>query len=493
VKQALSLSPRLSLEDQQHLERIIRALPLLADVTHADSSIVGYDPRGEPVVLAHAPPASVPSLHTTSLVGRRYSGDRAALLQRLLSQGRRHAVVSGALVRGAPTMQEFFPILGPSGAVIGVLQSEMAMPEHQRQRKKSGELRRAIAQFRDLVLQGRVRGAERISRLKLHDGILVIDERGVIRYISAVAENMYLRLGYMENLVNTLLSDLDTNEYICFKAMEHGECLEQRIEEQDVIWIKKVIPLLRTGSGGWFRRRGANGNGCAGALIFIVDITDEVRKEQELKIKTAMIHEIHHRVKNNLQTIAALLRMQARRSSPEVAELLRQSVSRIQSIAVVHEFLSKDESRVINMHEVFNRIMNGIVQGTLDPDKHIQLHLDGTSEFLLPSQQATSCALIVNELLQNAVEHGYAGLDQGDIWVRLGQTPDSMCIEIEDNGSGLPEGFDVERDGGLGLQIVRTLVQEDLKGRFELENGVGVRIRITFPRRQFNERKAAVS
>ena len=95
--------------------------------------------------------------------------------------------------------------------------------------------------------------------------------------------------------------------------------------------------------------------------------------------------------------------------------------------------------------------------------------------------QATSCALIVNELIQNAVDHGLEHRSEGHVVVRLLQTDDSMSIEIEDDGKGLPEGFDPAR-GGLGLQIIRTLVRDDLKGQFLLEDGDGVRAVVSFPR-----------
>src|SRR5581483_12029206 len=132
--------------------------------------------------------------------------------------------------------------------------------------------------------------------------------------------------------------------------------------------IKKVIPLCGSEHKGWLARRFSREVGAPGAIVVIEDVTEQARKEQELRIKSAMIQEIHHRVKNNLQTIAALLRMQARRAPTDaVAETLRQSVSRILSVAVVHEFLSKDDASVINIHEVCGRIVSEVTRGTLDP------------------------------------------------------------------------------------------------------------------------------
>jgi two-component sensor histidine kinase len=152
---------------------------------------------------------------------------------------------------------------------------------------------------------------------------------------------------------------------------------------------------------------------------------------------------------------------------------------------VVHEFLSHEENSVINIHEVCNRILAEVRNGVLDKTRPINLALEGTRSFLLPAQQATSSALIVNELVQNAVEHGFIGLQGGSIVVRLAEQGDSLYIEIEDDGRGLPDGFDPLEHGGLGLQIVRSLVREDLKGEFELQptrNGNGVRAVVSFPK-----------
>jgi two-component sensor histidine kinase len=247
-----------------------------------------------------------------------------------------------------------------------------------------------------------------------------------------------------------------------------------------------VVPLVSGGDASWSSRVLGRRGVPTGAVVAIQDVTDELQKEQELKIKTAMIQEIHHRVKNNLQTIAALLRLQARRTgNPEVADQLRESIGRIISIAVVHEFLSHEETSVINIHEVSNRILAEVRNGVLDHNRPITLTLEGMRNFTLPAQQATSCALIINELVQNAVEHGFVGLPGGSIVVRLAEQGDSLYIEIQDDGRGLPHDFDAVHQGGLGLQIVRSLVHEDLKGEFEFlsgANGQGVRAAVSFPK-----------
>src|SRR3982075_1420140 len=465
----------LSKEDRALLENVGGHLPLLADLTHADAVLFARA-DDQVVVVAEAQPVPVPSPYALPMaIGRTMAREESPLVFRVLFDGRTRNQVTTTVIRGAPVLQEVFAIRNERG--------EMLLIEHERQRKRDARFRRAIARARELIVAGRLRGGERLGRLGVHDGVMVIDSVGRIEYLSAPAEHLYRRLGYADNLVKTQLQELETNEYICFKAMERGVCLEQRVQEHDLVWIKRVVPLVSGEENGWQARLIGRGAVLTGAVVAIQDVTDELQKEQELRIKTAMIQEIHHRVKNNLQTIAALLRLQARRTStPEVAEQLRESIGRIISIAVVHEFLSHEETSVINIHEVSNRILAEVRNGVLDHSRPITLSLEGLRTFSLPAQQATSCALIINELVQNAVEHAFVGLPGGSIVVRLGEQGDSLYVEIHDDGRGLPHDFDPVEHGGLGLQIVRSLVREDLKGEFELTNGQGVHAIVSFPK-----------
>jgi two-component system, sensor histidine kinase PdtaS len=474
---------RLSAADRALLDNVAGHLPLMADLTHADAVLFARA-DDQAVVVAQAQPVPVPSPYALPVaIGRTMAREESPLVFRVLFDGRVRNQVTTNVIRGAPVLQEVFAIRNEHGTVVGALRSEMLLIEHERQRKRHATFRRAVARARELIVAGSLRGGEKLGRLGVHDGIMVIDSAGRIEYLSAPAEYLYRRLGYADNLVKTQLQELETNEYICFKAMERGVCLEQRVQEHALVWIKRVVPLVSGGSATWPTLLTGHRGVPTGAIVAIEDVTDELQKEQELKIKTAMIQEIHHRVKNNLQTIAALLRLQARRTgNPEVADQLRETIGRIISVAVVHEFLSHEETSVINIHEVSNRILAEVRNGVLDHSRPITLSLEGLRAFSLPAQQATSCALIINELVQNAVEHAFVGLPGGSIVVRLAEQDDSLYIEIQDDGRGLPHDFDHASQGGLGLQIVRSLVREDLKGQFELANGQGVRAVVSFPK-----------
>lgn len=158
-----------------------------------------------------------------------------------------------------------------------------------------------------------------------------------------------------------------------------------------------------------------------------------------------MIQEIHHRVKNNLQTIASLLRLQARRSnSMEVKEALKESVNRILSISVVHEFLSQQGDENIDVMEVTKNILQLIQQNMLD--SHFKLETEFIGEtIILPSKQASNLALIINELILNSIEHGFLGRNYGKIGLKISQSDEAYIIELYDNGNGLPEIFLIYR------------------------------------------------
>jgi len=220
-----------------------------------------------------------------------------------------------------------------------------------------------------------------------------------------------------------------------------------------------------------------------GVLFAIHDATEERHKERELKIKSAMIQEVHHRVKNNLQTVAAVLRMEIRRSgNEEVRRILNDSVARVLSMAVVHEYLSREEGRAINVREVTQRIIQQTQQGVVSPEKHVRIVLLDGYNLYLPARQATACALVINELLQNAVDHAFKEHEDGTVWIELVDEGDQVRLVITDDGEGLPHGFAMEQATGMGLQIVQTLVQDDLQGSVTMENADGVRAIVSFPK-----------
>ena len=191
----------------------------------------------------------------------------------------------------------------------------------------------------------------------------------------------------------------------------------------------------------------------------------------KLMVKSAIIQEMHHRVKNNLQQVASLLRLQMHYAGGRsVEQVLTESLNRILAIASVHELLAREDLDIISVKKVAEQILQATAQGILAPGKHIAMNIEGP-DILLPSAQATSVALILNELVQNAVEHGFGpGMDNGEIRITLAEEPKTLTLVVTNDGTPLPEGFDIRKTDSLGLQIVESLVRGDLQGRFVLAN-----------------------
>lgn len=478
----------LSESDIAFLQKLRGDAPLVADISRADVLIYCPTASGEAVIVAQAHPRSVPPIYTQSLVGQVAAPEENPAVFKALRRGRYVRGSHGLIADGAPVAQEVYPIHAPRGEVIGALSIEKSLIEHERHRRRSRVFRWAVRQFQETMLRGELRGAEGLSPFDEHDGILVIDALGRIQYASGVANNLYRKLGYMDTLLRKRLADLATaDEALVAAAMEQGRCLEEEVQEGPWIWIKKALPF--TTRDGWRARwrrllsLPPSPSRLAGVLLTVHDATEARRKEQELKLKTAMIQEIQHRVKNSLQTIIALLRLQARRaSSEETRQVLEESITRILSVAAVHEFLfQQPESQVVNIKDLSQLILDETARGVIPPEKEIRLHLEGPDVYL-PAQQATPCALVINELLQNALEHGYTRRKGGTISINLRDEGEEIAIQISDDGGGLPNGFDLGQDSRSGLRIVQMLVEDGLRGHFELRDDRGVSAIVRFPK-----------
>ena len=195
---------------------------------------------------------------------------------------------------------------------------------------------------------------------------------------------------------------------------------------------------------------------------------------------TTLFKEINHRVKNNLQNIASLLRMQIRRLDRVSAEqALGDSISRIMSIAVVHENLSRGEIGMVNVGQLITSISQFSLSGDSEQPL-ITLDISGLP-IMIPSKEATSLALVVNELVQNALRHGILQERRGKLSIAISQTNGFVSVIVHNDGPGISPDFDIDSKSNLGLTIVRTLVQNELKGNFTLVNDEGTVATVTFP------------
>jgi two-component sensor histidine kinase len=301
-------------------------------------------------------------------------------------------------------------------------------------------------------------------------------------YASPNALSVYRRLGLSGDLAGLSLAEL-TRELVPPRRRPDEETLsavlggrahrDTEIGTDGVSLIVRSIPLRPNGEH-------------AGALVLVRDVTDLRRRDRELVTKDATIREIHHRVKNNLQTVAALLRLQARRMDSESARLaLEEAVRRVGTIAIVHETLSQAGEEHVDFDEIADRLGRMVTEVSAVGNR-VRVSRDG--EFgVLPSEVATALAMVLTEVLQNAVEHGYDPADDessGSIVVRVRRLVGRLHLSVDDDGRGLPPGFDLDGSTNLGLSIVRTLVESELDGQLTLgaaPGGRGTRAAVDVP------------
>lgn len=316
---------------------------------------------------------------------------------------------------------------------------------------------------------------------RVGDGFIRLDDAGRVVYASPNALSVYRRLGLSGDLTHLVLADL-TRELVPPRRRPDEETLsvvlsgradrDTEVGTDQVSLILRSIPLRPTGER-------------IGALVLLRDVTDLRRRDRELVTKDATIREIHHRVKNNLQTVAALLRLQARRiQQPEARAALEEAVRRVGSIAIVHETLSQAVEEHVDFDEIADRL-GRMVTDVAVVGAAVRVVRRG-SFGVLASETATPLAMVITEALQNAVEHGYpdpASAREGTIELEAVTAPGRLVVTISDDGRGLPEGFDLAASTSLGLSIVRTLVESELGGTLEMgpAAGGGTRVRIELP------------
>jgi two-component sensor histidine kinase len=301
------------------------------------------------------------------------------------------------------------------------------------------------------------RGAPRAG-----DGVVRLDYDGVITYASPNAVSAIHRLGWPGEVMGGSMSEIVTSVLRDSSPVDEGLPLvltgrqpwRTEVGSRAAIVTMRAIPLTEAGQR-------------FGALLLLRDVSELRRREQELLTKDATIREIHHRVKNNLQSVAALLRLQARRTDDEQARAaLQEAERRVGTIALVHDTLSKGFDETVDFDEVADQGFRAVAE-VAAYDKRIERQRTGDSFGRLRAEDATSLAMILSELVQNAIEHGFPGDTGGTVAVDVKRVvgvpgaPDVLTVKIADDGVGI--GTERRPGSGLGTQIVQSLVQ-DLRG-----------------------------
>jgi PAS domain S-box-containing protein len=289
----------------------------------------------------------------------------------------------------------------------------------------------------------------------LDDAMIMFDKNGIATYANPVAEILYQKFGYKDEIVGMKFENLVLDGINFSKLIQKSGAGVSEIEIGKLsLQVKYAVTRSRENT--------------VGVIMLIKDITEVKAKEKELILKYVAIREIHHRVKNNLQTIASLLRLQSRRiENKQAKKLFQESISRILSIAITHEVLARNGVDDVDIKTILDKIKKSAVSYDIEASKNIKVEVLGDS-FMVNSDKATSIALVVNELLQNSLHHGFYNQDDGNIEVIIQKGIMYSNISILDNG----QGFNVEKIGreSLGLNIVKGIVKDKLNGNIKIES-----------------------
>ncbi len=463
----------LSDADVEHLRALVADWTLLADLGFAD--LVLWLPTwhgGGFVAADQVRPTTGPTGMFDDIVGQYAARGRRPLLDRAAAN---RAVISESDATSTGSV-EAIPVVR-AGRLLAVIESHSALAGRTKGRLESAYLE-AADELAMMVVEGTFPPAQPLARAgsppRVGDGFVRLDPTGIVLFASPNARSAYHRLGLATDVVGTDLAR--TSAKLARRPGPVDEALAAvaagraaggaEIENANAIVTLQGVPLYRSGKH-------------TGAVVLVRDATEIRLRDRQLLSKDATIREIHHRVKNNLQTVAALLRLQSRRiTSDEARAALDEAVRRVGAIAVVHETLAHTPGEKVDADEVADRIV-ALVRDMSLTSKSVSV--TRTAPFgILPADVLTPLAMALGELLQNAVDHG------GGAPVRLTPSREGhdLVVEVVDEGPGIGLEVDPFSTGRLGLQIVRTLVLEELGGQLDITrgpDGAGTVARISIP------------
>jgi two-component sensor histidine kinase len=454
----------LSTQQLMHLQRLVAWWGILADLSFSDLLLfVATDEVGTEFAIAgQIRPTTSQTLYRDDHVGLRVDDIDRPLVARAFALGE---VVEGE-VPIKPTNRRARVMCIPithDGVVVGVLSREL-VPDFA-ERRDPGELERTYLQTFHQLARMIASGAfpfvghdvdmDEVPRVG--DGLLVVDREARIQYASPNALSTLHRIGIVGNVAGRRLGDLGIEQPIIRQAMKSFGPITAEVERNDTAVQVLAMPLIDREIS-------------KGAVVLLRDITELRLRDRLLVAKDATIREIHHRVKNNLQTISSLLRVQGRRLESVEAKLaIDESVRRIRAIALVHETLASESSDDVSLAEVASMLARTVQDSFTSPERPIRFEVHGDAG-LVPSDVVTRLAVVLNELLQNTVDHAFPDdlpfVDGrvGLVEILLSRDAEHIRMMVRDDGVGVPDDFDSSSQGGLGVSIIRALATSELGG-----------------------------
>ena len=456
-----------------HLQRLVAAWGMLADLSFSDLLLFAPVDAADGnyfVVLGQVRPSTSQTLHRDDLVGQIVDEVERSLVARAWRLGEIAEGEMAVAPHGERARVQCLPIRY-GGRVVAVMTREAALAVGRR----PGELERVYVQvFERFALMATTGAfpflgdeAEPEEAPRVSDGLLLLDATGRVDYASPNAVNALHRMGVDSNLQGLSLDEAGIDDAAVAAALATGTPVTEEVERRNgVIILLRCLPFLERDS-------------VTGGIVLLRDVTEIRRRDRLLLSKDAAIREVHHRVKNNLQTISSLLRLQARRLEPGGGRVaLSEAERRIRSIALVHEILSQEPGEAVPFSEIMRPLVRMAEESAVE--HHVSFVVAGDAGHL-PAGVATPLAVVMNELLQNAAEHGFEGRDSGKVEIELHNAGDVLRVRVCDDGVGLPPGFDIATSGSLGLSIVREMVGTQLDGTIVMESNGGTEIEVVVP------------
>jgi two-component system, sensor histidine kinase PdtaS len=472
LSELLAKHTRLPGAAADHLQLVVAEWQLLADLGFADLLMwVPLDAgRTEFVCVAQVRPTTSLTAHADDMVGTKVDVADHPQLGRAMAEGRVCREEDPRWHNDVAVRRETIPVRFGK-APIAVLSRETNLGVPRVPSPLEIAYLGSAADLCQMIADGTFPSSEPPPDLhtspRVGDGLVRVDANGIVVFASPNALSAYHRMGHPTDLVGMALAPL-TRELISdpFDAAEITQLIGNAVSGTPSMRIEaeaRGATVLFRGLPLRPRREPA------GALVLVRDVTEIRRRDRALLSKDATIREIHHRVKNNLQTVAALLRLQARRTSaPEARHALDEAMRRVAAIAVVHETLSTSLDERVDIDQVIDRVVPMLTDVAIT--ERVMVRREGSCG-VLAAEFATPLVMVLTELVQNALEHGFAPDQRGEIVIRAERSVGWLDVVVADNGGGLPPGFSLERADRLGLQIVRTLVVSELGGSLSLHQG----------------------
>ena len=447
-----------------HLANVADNLQLLADLGYGHVSLAVASEDGVLTVLQEARPSTAVTPQTSSRVGQVLEPEAEPEAYEALTSGRAVRGDRGRSQHSVKYTTSAYPVGGglPYAVVVRDVAQQVAAAPGRMETAQMDATEELLETLRSGPLLDAGTREPFSSTRHAGDGVLRVRPTGRISFASPNAVNIMRLAGVEGRVTGMQASALPGGGFGISPVLGAPGAVRVEAEIADRVLGYRSIALQ------------------AGALVLVEDLTEARRRELELRVKETTIREVHHRVKNNLQTIASLLRIQARGSkNEEVRRALAEATERVMSMAVVHERLTGSADERVDFAAAARTVVDLVRRGLIGERPHITTTVSGdTGE--LGAQAATSLALAVAELVHNAIEHAFDPGADGAVGVEMRRESADLVIVVRDDGKGLPPDFDTAASGHLGLDIVRTVVEDDLRGTitFAGERGTTVTIRV---------------